>query len=562
MQEDEEAVPRWSPRPSWAAAGLGGYRWDTLSSSSSSDDGSAAAALPCEQLVQQHEALQRQQQLACLPRRDKALAADPRHQAQQARLAIRGMAGGSDDETDAEEQRALALQFEQPAKKGDPNSIINVLETAQDAELDLLLLQQAQERVNMQQEAVRVARELDQQQLLALLQQQQQAAAQEQVEQSAGLFQRVTKGVLDDAFGQLKELADAQAQLSALNRHVEAIMLGYAVQALQAGSKARQAAIHQQALKEQQEAAAEQQQLLGMVLRLRQQLGLELSLADSESADLEQPAAAGSEEDEDEASAAAAAVGLPLSSARAADGSDSSSAAADDDEEFDWPDTQQLSAAPPAAALPRRRTPSPPPPLVDDSPQHTIEYITAALSQPATLGEEDPGTSGSLPNVTLLPDVITAGEEPPLSLAGYLWLERDFKPEWSQLADGRDSDERHIWHKALYDAANQALGQAYEAAGRLQLHPAVEAASGEPRAVRPLPPQPQLAAQVAGRVAGWAKQRVRDELGLDRMLGEDAQEVERSWADRRAAQAEVALAVEAAIWEGLLQDTAAVLAAM
>lgn len=68
--------------------------------------------------MQQHEALQRQQQLACLPRRDKALAADPRHQAQQARLAIRGMAGGSDDETDAEEQRALALQFEQPAKKG------------------------------------------------------------------------------------------------------------------------------------------------------------------------------------------------------------------------------------------------------------------------------------------------------------------------------------------------------------------------------------------------------------------------------------------------------------
>lgn len=33
-------------------------------------------------------------------------------------------------------------------------------------------------------------------------------------------------------------------------------MLGYAVQALQAGSKARQAAIHQQALKEQQEVRA------------------------------------------------------------------------------------------------------------------------------------------------------------------------------------------------------------------------------------------------------------------------------------------------------------------
>jgi hypothetical protein len=28
--------------------------------------------------------------------------------------------------------------------------------------------------------------------------------------------------------------------------------------------------------------------------------------------------------------------------------------------------------------------------------------------------------------------------------------------------------------------------------------------------------------QVAGRVAGWSKMRVRDELGLDKMLAEDA----------------------------------------
>jgi hypothetical protein len=95
---------------------------------------------------------------------------------------------------------------------------------------------------------------------------------------------------------------------------------------------------------------------------------------------------------------------------------------------------------------------------VDDSAQHTSEYVTAVLTQPGTLGE-----AGSLP------EVITAGEEPPLSLAGYLWLERDFKPEWSQLADGRDSDERHIFHKALYDATNQALVQAYEAANRVQV---------------------------------------------------------------------------------------------
>jgi hypothetical protein len=40
------------------------------------------------------------------------------------------------------------------------------------------------------------------------------------------------------------------------------------------------------------------------------------------------------------------------------------------------------------------------------------------------------------------------------------------------------------------------------------------------------------------------------------------QDEEKCWADRRAAEAEVALAVEAAIWDSLLADTAAVLAAM
>jgi hypothetical protein len=60
------------------------------------------------------------------------------------------------------------------------------------------------------------------------------------------------------------------------------------------------------------------------------------------------------------------------------------------------------------------------------------------------------------------------------------------------------------------------------AVAAVQLHPACEAASGEQRVARPLPPQPQLAAQVAGRVAGWSKMRVRDDLGLDKMLAEDA----------------------------------------
>jgi hypothetical protein len=101
---------------------------------------------------------------------------------------------------------------------------------------------------------------------------------------------------------------------------------------------------------------------------------------------------------------------------------------------------------------------------VDDSPQHTLEYITTVLTQSGIFGE-----------ASSLPELIQAGEEPPLSLAGYLWLEREFKPEWSQLADGRDSDERHIFHKALYDATNQALVQVYEATNRVQVRGSVYA---------------------------------------------------------------------------------------
>lgn len=56
----------------------------------------------------------------------------------------------------------------------------------------------------------------------------------------------------------------------------------------------------------------------------------------------------------------------------------------------------------------------------------------------------------------------------------------------------------------------------------VQLHPVCEAAAAA-CLMRLLPTQQQLAANVASRVASWAKMRVRDELGLDRMLAEDAQ---------------------------------------
>lgn len=50
------------------------------------------------------------------------------------------------------------------------------------------------------------------------------------------------------------QLSDAQQQLSALSTHIDALMVGFAVQALQAAADpARQQAIHMQALSEQQQ---------------------------------------------------------------------------------------------------------------------------------------------------------------------------------------------------------------------------------------------------------------------------------------------------------------------
>lgn len=50
------------------------------------------------------------------------------------------------------------------------------------------------------------------------------------------------------------QLSAAEHELSALSLHIDAIMVGYAVQALQAAkNKTKQAAIHRQALEEQQQ---------------------------------------------------------------------------------------------------------------------------------------------------------------------------------------------------------------------------------------------------------------------------------------------------------------------
>jgi hypothetical protein len=66
--------------------------------------------------------------------------------------------------------------------------------------------------------------------------------------------------------------------------------------------------------------------------------------ADDNAASAATSFAADSCESEGDAAAADAAAGLPLSSARVADGSESGSAAADEDGEFDWPETEQVRA--------------------------------------------------------------------------------------------------------------------------------------------------------------------------------------------------------------------------
>lgn len=44
----------------------------------------------------------------------------------------------------------------------------------------------------------------------------------------------------------------------------------------------------------------------------------------------------------------------------------------------------------------------------------------------------------------------------------------------------------------------------------------------QPRRLRPLPSAPELLSAACGRVLGWARQRVRDDAGLEKLLHEAA----------------------------------------
>jgi hypothetical protein len=163
------------------------------------------------------------------------------------------------------------------------------------------------------------------------------------------------------------------------------------------------------------------------------------------------------------------------------------------------------SGAPPSGLPAGRRTPPAPPPRVEASQRHVAEYVGAVMA--AWLGRHG-GRA---------PDWLPAGCEP-LSLEGFLALEHALDarrtgpasraavgPGGGGEAGGSGGaaagpeegpeevvcappvgDAQHIFHKALYDAANEAICRLYERLGRTQVG-------------RALGPPPALTASAACR---------------------------------------------------------------
>jgi hypothetical protein len=187
-------------------------------------------------------------------------------------------------------------------------------------------------------------------------------------------------------------------------------------------------------------------------------------------------------------------------------GADRELPAAGGDDEFDWElplaaagDADEGAASPrlspqleysgpPPTGIPSgRRTPPPPPPRVDASPAHVDAYLSAVM---AAWVAAHGGAA---------PEALPAGCEP-LSLEGFLALERALEERAAPAtaAAGTDSssgggvgdaaaeedpeaaeavaavaavvdDAQHIFHKALYDAANEAICRMYEQLGRTEV---------------------------------------------------------------------------------------------
>ncbi|GFR52009.1 hypothetical protein Agub_g14432 [Astrephomene gubernaculifera] len=143
------------------------------------------------------------------------------------------------------------------------------------------------------------------------------------------------------------------------------------------------------------------------------------------------------------------------------------------------------------------------------------------------------------------PEFLVAGAEP-LRLEGFLDQER-------RLADA--SEAQHIHNKMVYDAINEALLAIYRSANRVQSPPWLSTS----HIVKPLPSPEDMAALVQKQLRDWSAMRMRDATETDKVLAADAQEDERAWCDLAAEEAEVQREVAELIWDGLVEDTAAVL---
>jgi len=162
---------------------------------------------------------------------------------------------------------------------------------------------------------------------------------------------------------------------------------------------------------------------------------------------------------------AGAAEHLLPPAAQPAEGPTAAAAAAGEaDDEFDYSAELEAAASSPTAAVvdtaapdvgsssPQQspRSPLTPAPIpVDDSSAHITEYLGAVCRE---LLLTLPGGK--------LPERIQPLQEL-LSLELYLAVEKG-NPAWLELPD-----ESHIFHKALYDALNQALQQLYAEMGRV-----------------------------------------------------------------------------------------------
>ncbi|KAL6763477.1 hypothetical protein V8C86DRAFT_298973 [Haematococcus lacustris] len=233
---------------------------------------------------------------------------------------------------------------------------------------------------------------------------------------------------------------------------------------------------------------------------------------------------------------------LPLNSADSDESSSSSSSSEKyTQDDLRWQEDDLESPSTPLAFNPNSYVvpPVPPPAPVEEAPLPP----TVDMSQQAVASYVGGVVQSWLADTQVLPEFLEVGREP-LSLHMFLALERQIEGV---------SDEQHIANKLLYDAANEALLGIYRAAGRIK-DPLVFRPR---RPIRPLPSPAALVAAVQQQVQAWSSTVVRDRADLDKLLAQEANEEERSWAAcLDEAEASVCTQLVDMVWDDLLEDGA------